>query len=141
MINTGTNAVPGNMLNKRNVKLLFSLISILLLIPPMLAHDIYYYSTLFVFLSGEMVDLLAFSSVAENSYFFLWQTANRWGSILTCAFAFCLLLPMFHELFESSIGMVNGLLLMFPVSCFLQEGVSSVLEDIRIRTFNEYNAE
>ena len=107
----------------------------MLLIPPMLAHEVSYYSTLFIFLSGRMVDLLA---LPGDNDFRVWQTINRWGSIIACAVSFCLLIPDFADLLVCCVDLVNGLLFLFPMSCVLLEMISAVLDDDRERSFKEF---
>ncbi len=123
-----------NFLDKRKIKVLFSIISIMLLAPPMIRHEISYYTTLFVFLAGRMVDLLVIAGKNDMSFFFIWQTFNRWGSILACAMSFSLLHPGFASLFSDYVDLVNGLMFLFPISCVLQELFALILEDVRIKT-------
>lgn len=129
------NEQNNNFIDKRKLKVLFSLMSILLLAPPMIRHEVSYYTTLFVFLAGRMVDLFAIADSDARVFFFTWQAVNRWGSIFACAVSFCFLHPSFADLFCNYVDWINALMFLFPLSCVLQELVALIREDIRVRTF------
>jgi hypothetical protein len=84
----------------RGIKIIFALVSVMLMFPLLVNGEETYYRTLFIFLIGKVVDLF-FANESENKLFFkVWDITNQIIGAGACAFAFCAMIPDFAKLFK-----------------------------------------
>lgn len=102
-------------------KLIFSLISLFLMLVPLLNGDSGFYKTLFVFLINRVLDLLSKERIA--AYFFrIWALINQWMGVIVCALAFCSMIPEFAKILMIPGKWVSGVMFAVAASCVVQEG-------------------
>lgn len=104
-----------------NLKIIFSLVSLFLMIPPLINGDNSYYRTLFVFLINRVIDLSFERKTNEAVFFVVWSLLNQWIGVLACAVAFCSLAPDFAEICKFYSGQINIALFVSAISCVLKE--------------------
>lgn len=119
------------------IKIIFTIISILLMFPLMLDGGINYYRTLFIFLFGKVIDLVFRINSEDIYYLRVWDIFNQiWGTF-SCAFSFCAMIPDFFILFKKYTVLVNMLLMLFVISCGLKEITKFIILTIKINFISE----
>lgn len=118
------------------IKIVFTIISVLLMFPLMIHGGINYYRTLFIFLIGKIIDL-AFGITRESNYRLrVWDMINQILGTAACAFSFCAMIPDFFALFKKYAIWVNMLLMLFVISCVLKDIFKFILLTIKINTIS-----
>ena len=118
------------------LKIVFSLISLLLMLPPLINLDAGYYRTLFIFLVNRVIDMVLKKSVSQHSFFEAWDFVNQWFGTFACALAFCSIAPDFYRLFENYKLMLNIVLFIAALSCVLKDIISLItisVQEKRVR--------
>lgn len=111
-------------------KLIFSLISLFLMLVPLLNGDSGFYKTLFVFLINRVLDLLSKEKITEY-VFRVWALINQWVGVIVCALAFCSMIPEFAAILAGAAGKANGVMFAAAVSCVAQEGIYLMAASIK----------
>lgn len=114
-----------------NFKIIFSIISILLMIAPLVNGDNNYYRTLFIFLINRVFDMIFVKKFHESIFFVIWSIINQWFGAFACAVAFCLLMPDFANLFGNHVFKINVVLLAITVSNVLQEMILLIIKTVK----------
>ncbi len=120
-----------------NFKIIFSLISLFLMIPPLINGDDSYYRTLFIFLINRVIDMFFKSNSNEEVFFVVWSLINQWIGVLACAVAFCSIAPDFAETCKSYSNQINILLFVAAISCVLKEMVALIVVSVKERLIKE----
>ena len=118
-------------INKNNIKIIFSLISLFLMLPPLMGCDSNYYRSLFIFLINRVIDMLYDDNNNEPIFFIIWSLLNQWISLFVCAFSFCLLAPDFAEICKNYIKQINIILFVSAISCILKELMILIIISIK----------
>lgn len=114
-----------------NLKFIFSLISLFLMIPPLIDCDKGYYRTLFIFLINRVIDMFFKNKNNESVFFVIWSLLNQWIGVVACAIAFCSLEPEFAEICKSYSNQINMILFVSAVSCVLNEMIELIITSIK----------
>lgn len=114
-----------------NLKLIFSLISLLLMIPPLISGDANYYRTLFIFLINRVIDMFFKDSGKENTFFIVWALINQWMGVIAAALAFCLIAPDFVEICKPYSVEINSGLFVAAISCVLKEMSVQIVQSVK----------
>lgn len=118
----------------KGIKIIFSLVSVMLMVPLLVNTEQTYYRTLFIFLIGKVVDLF-FKDESGNVLFFkIWDIANQIIGAFACAFAFCSMIPDFVLLFKDNLLQVNVVLMICVISCMLKDVAELVVLAIKIKS-------
>lgn len=113
----GTNDKKAN-----ELKMIFSLISLLLMLPQLMSPTGNgYYRTLFVFLINRVIDMVIKEQDINSLFFRIWSLLNKWFGVFACALAFSLITPDFFAIFAKYKLILNGALFAVSVSCVLRE--------------------
>ena len=107
--------------NQDNLKIIFSLISLFLMIPPLMIGNASYYRTLFIFLINRVIDMFFKRRNNEAVFFIGWSFINQWIGVLACAIAFCSIAPDFATMCASYSTQINICLFVAAISCVLKE--------------------
>lgn len=117
-----------------NLKIIFSLISLLLMIPPLINGDESYYKTVFIFLINRVIDLFFKRKSDDGLFFSIWAEINQWIGVVVCAVAFCSMVPDFAQVCQPFAGKINIALFIAAISFVANEGstliVSSAKENL-----------
>ena len=105
-----------------NVKIIFSLISLLLMIPPLINGDGNYYRTVFIFLINRVIDLFFKRKIDDGLFFAIWAEVNQWIGVGVCALAFCSMVPDFAQICLPYAKKINLGLFISAVSFVANEG-------------------
>ncbi len=103
------------------IKFIFSLISLLLMLPPLLSTQASYYRLLFIFLINKIIEMCFNPQYNSSTFWIVWELLNRWFGIAACAIAFCSIAPDFVEIFEQHLYQFNMLIFIAALSCTLKE--------------------
>lgn len=122
--------------NPGNIKFIFSLISLLMMIPALVGGDNGYYRTLFIFLINRVIDMFYYSK-NRNLGFRGWSLVNQWLGAIVCAVSFSSMVPDFAVLFSAYSSLVNIGMYLVAVSCVLNEMVSLIVMSIKERYAKE----
>lgn len=114
-----------------NLKIIFSLISLFLMIPPLINGDNGYYRTLFIFLINRVIDMFFKRKSNETVFFVVWSLLNQWIGVLACAVAFCSIAPDFAEICKSYSNQINIVLFVSAISCVLKEMVALIVASVK----------
>ncbi len=114
-----------------NLKIIFSLISLFLMIPPLINGDDSYYRTLFIFLINRVIDMFFKRKTNETSFFMVWSLFNQWIGVVACAIAFCSIAPDFAEICKSYSNQINIVLFVSAISCVLKEMVALIVISVK----------
>lgn len=114
-----------------NLKIIFSLISVLLMVPLVKNGGENYYRTLFIFLINRIIDMCFKKDDSAESFLIVWSFFNQWIGVIACAFSFCAMLPDFAKTFTGIAIPINITLLVVSLSCLFNEMVKLMLLSIR----------
>lgn len=114
-----------------NLKIIFSLISLFLMIPPLINGEDSYYRTLFIFLINRVIDMFFKGKSNEIVFFVVWSLINQWIGVLACAVAFCSIAPDFAAICKSYANLINIILFVSAISCVLKEMVSLITVSVK----------
>lgn len=114
-----------------DLKIIFSLISLLLMLPPLINNDNSYYRTLFIFLINRVIDLFFAKENHEKAVFIAWSLLNQWLGAFACVLAFCSLVPEFLIICQSFSSFINIGLFVSAVSCVLLDLVLLIYKSIK----------
>ena len=114
-----------------NLKIIFSLISLFLMIPPLTNGDKSYYRTLFIFLINRIIDMSFQQRSNETTFFAVWSLVNQWVGTVACAGAFCLLSPDFADFIKTFSNQINISLFVVAFSCVVKEMVILIGASVR----------
>lgn len=106
------------------LKIIFSLISVFLMIPQLITSGSGYYKTLFIFLINRVIDMILKKQDVHCEFLKIWGFINQWVGVLTCAFSFSLLMDDFLAIFTSHayiLDVLDILMFVIVVSCVLRE--------------------
>lgn len=103
------------------MKIIFSLISIFMMLPPFISGDTSYYRTLFIFLINRVIDMCFKKNKNDITFLIVWSLINQWVGVVACALAFCSLDPDFQMICEKHSALINVCLFVAAVSCVLKE--------------------
>ena len=86
----------------KSLKIMFSLITIFLMIPLLVSNndDKNYYRTIFIFLASKDIDLLTTSSVVNIKMFRYWDFINQFVGSILAALSCALLFDDFASIFN-----------------------------------------
>ena len=115
----------------RNVKIIFSLISLFLMLPMLLAGDSNYYRTLFIFLINRVIDIILQEKRDIPVFLMAWSLINQWLGVIATAVAFCSIAPDFANLFAKHSMVVNLALFIAAISCILNELLELIVISIK----------
>lgn len=111
-----------------NLKVIFSLISLFLMLPPLFTNEPSFYRTLFIFLINRVIDMLFGEQDDYTLFFKIWALINRWMGVLVSAIAFCLLNSDFSKLFSiESLQIINIGLFVVALSFVLKEMIMLIV--------------
>lgn len=113
-----------------NVKIVFSIVSILLMLAPLVSRDGTYYRTLFIFLINRVIDMTFKGPTNEMLLFKIWALWNQWAGVLASAIAFCLLTPDFFNLVSKYMIMINAMIFTVALSCVLNDATILISESL-----------
>lgn len=113
------------------LKIIFSLISLFLMIPLLIDGDNSYYRTLFIFLINRIIDMFFIRKDNEAIFFIVWSLINQWVGVLACAIAFCTIAPDFAQICESYSNQINIVLFVAAISCVLKEMVVLIVASVK----------
>ena len=116
---------------QENLKIIFSLISLFLMIPPLISGDNSYYRTLFIFLINRVIDMCFGRQSNESTFFAVWSLLNQWIGACACAFAFCSMVPDFAAICKSYSNAINIILFLSAMSCVLKEMVVLIAASVK----------
>lgn len=119
------------------MKIIFSLISLFLMIPPLVNGDDSYYRTLFVFLINRVIDMFFKRKNNESVFFVVWSLMNQWIGVLACAVAFCSIAPDFAEICKSYANQINVALFVSAISCVLREMAGLIVSSVKENLIKE----
>lgn len=114
-----------------NIKLVFSIISLLLMIPPLISGDTSYYRTLFIFLINRVIDMFYGKKNDENIFFIVWSLFNQWFGVIACSLAFCSLSPDFLDVCAGYSDKINNALFVAALSCVLKEMLAQIVRSVK----------
>lgn len=114
-----------------NLKIIFSLISLFLMIPPLINVEDSYYRTLFIFLINRVIDMFFRGKTNETLFFVVWSLLNQWIGVVACAIAFCSIAPDFAEICKSYANQINIGLFVSAISCVLKEMVTLIVISVK----------
>lgn len=120
-----------------NIKIIFSLISLLLMIPPLMKAEESYYRTLFIFLINRVIDMFFKGKSHEKIFFVVWSLLNQWIGVVACAVAFCSISPDFVKIFQSYNKIINIALFVSAISCVLREMVPLIIKSVQEKLIKE----
>ena len=109
-----------NKMAKENIKIIFSIISLFLMIIPLSSisketvDD--YYRTLFIFLINRVIDMFFDFDYIDYRFFNIWSFINQWLGVFACALAFCSMVSEFYNLFANHVIALNLSLFVLAVS-------------------------
>ena len=133
-----------NFLKQYNFKIIFSIVSFLLMIPPLIKDSPDYYTTIFIFLINRIIDS-SFDD-RQSNYLFLniWNLLNQWFGIITGAIAFCCIASDFLKICEKYKNGINYIILTSSASYILKDiievFISSIVEMMTQKKFkNDLN--
>lgn len=113
------------------LKIIFSLISLFLMIPPLISGDNSYYRTLFIFLINRIIDMFFIRKNNEAVFFIVWSLINQWIGVVACAIAFCTIAPDFAQLCKSYSDQINIALFVAAISCVLKEMIVLIVGSVK----------
>lgn len=103
------------------LKLVFSLVSLFLMMPLLINGDESYYRTLFIFLINRVIEMFFKSNGNESWLFIVWALVNQWFGVIASAFAFCSIVPDFAQMCMPYSHQINFVLFMVALSCVAKE--------------------
>lgn len=114
-----------------NLKIIFSLISLFLMIPPLINGQNSYYRTLFIFLINRVIDMFFKRKTNETLFFMVWSLLNQWIGVVACAIAFCSIAPDFAQICKSYANQINIVLFVSAISCVLKEMAALIVVSVK----------
>lgn len=116
-----------------NLKIIFSLISLLLMIPQLLNGTDNYYRTLYIFLINRVIDMFYEENDNETIFFIIWSLINQWIGVFACAIAFCSIAPDFSAMCSEYSMQINIALFVTAISCILKEMIVLIIISVKVR--------
>lgn len=115
-----------------NLKIIFSLISVLLMMPMLVdGADEDFFKTLFIFLINRIMDMLFQSDNYRSVFFSSWKLINRWVGVVACAIAFSSILPKFSGFLGGNKNVIAFILFLSAISCVARELIELVVISIK----------
>lgn len=121
----------------RGIKIIFALVSVMLMFPLLVNEESAFYRTLFIFLIGKVVDLFYKDESEKKIFFRIWDIINQIIGAGACAFAFCSMIPDFANLFTNYLMQVNIALMSCVVSCMFKDIAELVFLAIKIKLISK----
>lgn len=122
---------------ENDIKIIFSVISLVLMVVPLLKGTAEYYRTLFIFLINRVIDLFFQTEYDEPGFFSIWEFINQWAGAIICALSFCLMVPDFLSFFNTKVKtVVNILLFLTAVSFVTKDFVHMAIRSFKTRIFH-----
>ncbi len=109
------------------LKIIFSLISVFLMIPQLVSSGSGYYKTLFIFLINRVIDMILKKQDVHYEFMKVWGFINQWLGVLTCSFSFSMLMNDFSVLLTSYMDALDILMFVVVVSCVLREFATLII--------------
>lgn len=122
---------------KDGIKIVFSLISLFLMVPLLLQADTGYYRTLFIFLINRVIDMFFDKNKNEKTFLVVWSLINQWAGVVACAVAFCSIDSGFASVFQKHKDWINIGLLVAVVSCVLEEMTRLIFQSVKEQLIRE----
>lgn len=122
---------------QNGLKIVFSLISLFLMIPPLINGEASYYRTLFIFLINSVIDMFFKEKTNDASFFVVWSLLNQWIGVVACAIAFCSIAPDFAKVCESYANQIKTGMFVSAISCVLKELVVLIVMSIKESSIKE----
>ena len=108
--------------NKQSsLKLIFSFVSVWLILSSFVNNDDSYYSLLFIFLINNVIDMIFKKNEESHVVFRIWELINQWVGIIATSLAFCLLIPDFAKVWSQSGNVLDYGLLAVVLSYIIEE--------------------
>lgn len=108
----------------RGIKIIFTIISVMLMVPLIKDGGQSFYKTLFIFMIGKVIDLLFNDESKDFIFFAVWDIINQYLGILTCAFSFSALMPDFISLLSDKASLAINYSLTVSVVSFLFKDIA-----------------
>ncbi len=102
---------------KIGIKLIFTTVSFLLLLPLYLSPNANFYRTVFIGHIGITIDLVFNDSPNRCIFFSVWETINTITSVLVCSFSFGCMVDNFLQLCSPYLQVINIVLIGILLSC------------------------
>lgn len=118
-------------MGKDNLKIIFSFISVFLMIPSMIHGDDGYYRTLFIFLINRVIDMFGEDKKDEIRFLVVWSLINQWIGAMACAVAFSLIEPNLAAICKIYSRQINIVLFVIALSCVFKEMTVSVIASVK----------
>ena len=120
-------------LKKEGIKLIFSIVAGILMIPLANQVDINFYRTVFIFQMGIMLDLLFDSRKKIRLFFIIWDSINAIISLFACAISFSCMIPVFLEtIVKINVAQIVDIFLMVCVwSCLIRTLIEFSIMTVR----------
>lgn len=117
----------------RGIKIIFTIISVMLMFPLLVNGEQTYYRTLFIFLIGKVIDLFFKDENKDALWLKIWDIVNQYVGSVACAFAFCAMIPDFSKLYSVYVDEVNTALMLCVISCLLKDIAVQLYLTIKIK--------
>lgn len=118
-------------ITRDNIKIIFSLISVILMIPLLINSNESYYRTLFIFLINSVIDMFFDSKDDEPTYFVVWSLINQWICVVACAIAFCSITPDFAAVCQTYAKQINLFLFASALSCIIKNMIVLIVASVK----------
>lgn len=119
------------------IKIIFSIISLFLMIVPMAHGRGDYYTTLFIFLINRVIDLFIKTEQRDQLFILVWGLVNQWMGTLVCAVSFC----MMHTEFKNLVGnnkeyVISIILFLIAVSFVVRDLVYMIIRSFKAALYD-----
>ncbi len=111
--------------------MVFSLISLFLMLPPLMSRNDSYFRTLFIFLINRVIDMIFNEKTEENIFFTVWSLLNQWIGVIACAIAFCSIAPDFADMCKNYSDIINACMFIAAASCVLKDMVELIIVSVK----------
>ena len=130
--------IKNKVLQYKQVKMIFDVISALILLPTLKSGDAFYI-TLFILVIDRVMD--AFFDTEDSVYIFysVWHLINKWLGVASCTLAFSMVYPGFSDIVARRIELrdFNTFLLISVFSMLVCEIIEIIHMDIRSKKIVE----
>ena len=113
------------------LKIVFSLISLFLMLPPLMNENDSYFRTLFIFLINRVIDMIFNEKTEENVFFIIWSLLNQWVGVIACAIAFSSIAPDFVDMCKNYSYIINICMFIAAASCVLKDMVVLIIASVK----------
>ncbi len=113
------------------LKMIFSLISLFLMLPPLMNENDSYYRTLFIFLINRVIDMIFNEKGEDNVFFTIWSLLNQWVGVIACAIAFCSIAPDFADMCKNYSCIINVCMFIAASSCILKDMIALIIVSVK----------